>query len=232
MIRAIVCDDEIAAAEIIEQAITTYNLPMQIVGTANNGQEACQMINQLSPDLVFMDIHMPIMNGFEVMRETNLPRTIIITAYDFFEYAQEALRLGAKDIIRKPIDIAELKRAIERTIGWSFTGNQTINQVLNYIHDNYHRSIGLEELSQIAICTKSHLSRLFKRHTNQTIMSYIHQVRIEHAIQLMVNEHKSVKDAAFAVGYSSLNNFYHHFKDRTNQTPAAYLLESQAASLK
>ena len=57
------------------------------------------------PGLVFMDNHMPYMNGFEVIQKLQGSKVIIITAYDSFEYAQRALRLGASDILSKPIEL-------------------------------------------------------------------------------------------------------------------------------
>ncbi|HIX58845.1 MAG TPA: response regulator, partial [Candidatus Blautia gallistercoris] len=123
MIRAVICDDEPAAANIIRHFIEGEKLPIEIVGTAENGREAINLIEKEEPELVFMDIHMPCMNGFEVISQVPESKFIIITAYDSFLYAQKALRLGASDILSKPIELEQLRDAIIRAVGWEFTSN-------------------------------------------------------------------------------------------------------------
>ena len=123
MIRAVVCDDEKAVLVIIRYFLETEKLPIQIVGTAENGRDAWNLIQREKPDLIFMDIHMPYMDGFEVIQKVKGSKIIIITAYDFFSYAQRALRLGVSDILTKPIDLKQLKQSVIRAIGWNFTDN-------------------------------------------------------------------------------------------------------------
>ncbi len=130
MIKAVICDDEKAALNIIRHFIEARKLPIEIVGTAENGRDAWNMIQSKKPDLVFMDIHMPYMNGFEIISRMKDCKVIIITAYDSFAYAQRALRLGASDILSKPIDFEQLEQAIVRAVGWNFTGNEVVDTIL------------------------------------------------------------------------------------------------------
>lgn len=65
MIRAVICDDEKAALNIIRYFIESANLPIEIVGMAENGRDALKLIRDLKPELAFMDIRMPYMDGFE-----------------------------------------------------------------------------------------------------------------------------------------------------------------------
>ena len=136
MIHAVICDDEDAALKIITYSIEKQGIPIEIVGTASDGQEALALIKRKKPNLVFLDIEMPGMNGFEVIEKLSSLncKIIIITAYSTFTYAQRALRLGVSDIIAKPIDTDTLKQAIQRAIGWAFTGNEALNKALFYIH--------------------------------------------------------------------------------------------------
>ena len=69
MIRAVICDDEKAALNIIRHFIEAEKLPIQIVGTAENGRDAYNLIQCQKPELAFMDIHMPYMNGFEIIQK-------------------------------------------------------------------------------------------------------------------------------------------------------------------
>lgn len=223
MIRAVICDDEKAALNIIRHFIESEKYPIQIVGTAENGRDAWNLIQCEKPELVFMDIHMPYMNGFEIIQKMKDTKVIIITAYDSFEYAQKALRLGASDILSKPIDMEQLKQAVIRAVGWNFTGNEVVDTILAYLYEHFAEKIELDTLAQLAYCTESHIARVFKKHTGTTIISYVHKIRIEKSIQMMEEENLSVKEAALAAGYQNLNHFYKYFNQYTGMTPAAYI---------
>lgn len=223
MISAIIADDEPAVANIICHFIEKEQLPIEIVGIAINGIEALDLIKNNEVQLVFLDIHMPFMDGFKVMENAPDNNYIIITAYDSFKYAQQALRLGAKDIILKPIDYKQLLQAITRVIGWKFTVNPILNGILEYINNNYHEKIDLTLLSNMFYTSPSQISRLFKRYMETNTISYIHEVRIKKAVELL-KEDISIKEVADLTGYDSLNNFYKYFKIYMNLTPAAYLL--------
>lgn len=223
MIKAVICDDEKAALNIIRHFIEAKKLPIEIVGTAENGRDAWNLIQCKKPELVFMDIHMPYMNGFEIISRMKDSKVIIITAYDSFAYAQQALRLGACDILSKPIEFEQLEQAIQRAVGWSFTGNEAVDTILAYIHQHYQEQIELDALAELTFCTSSHLARLFKKHMGMTIISYVHKVRIEKSIEMMEEKKMPIKEAAEAVGYQNLNHFYKYFHIQTGVTPAAYL---------
>lgn len=222
MIKAVIADDEKAVVSIIKHFIEKEHLPIQIVGVADNGKTALQLINDLKPQLVFIDIQMPIYNGLEVIEAAKNNRYIIITAYNSFDYAQQALRLGAKDIILKPIEYAQLIQAISRAIGWNFTSNNTVNTVLEYLHDNYSQQINITNLSQTVCTTPYYLTRLFKKHTGTSIINYMHKLRIEKAKELLPENGCNIQQVAEESGYESLNNFYKYFKQHTNMTPAAF----------
>ena len=99
MIRAVICDDETASLAIIRYLIESEGLPIEIVGTASNGQSGLELIQKEEPDLAFLDIQMPKMDGFEVLKKLKGSKTkvIFITVYNTFAYAQKSLRLGACD---------------------------------------------------------------------------------------------------------------------------------------
>lgn len=223
MVRAIICDDEPAALNIIQHFIDNVKLPIEIAGTTGNGKEALKLIKKEKTDLAFMDIQMPFMSGLDVLEQAGDCKVIIITAYDSFEYAQKALRLGACDILAKPIDFEQLKTAINRAIGWKFTGNNLADTILEYVHTHYREKIELSDLADITFCTESHIARSFKKHTGTTVLAYMHKLRIEESIYLMTEEKYSVSEAAEAVGYQNMNHFYKYFKAQTGMTPAAYV---------
>ena len=223
MLRAIICDDERAAQNIIRHFIEAERMPIEIAGTAQNGREALELAQNIQPDLIFMDINMPFMNGFEVIERLRHRKIIVITAYDSFEYAQRALRLGVCDIIAKPIDFEQLRQAIARAIGWHFTGNQSVDAALTWLYAHYNEKVELKAMAELAFCTESHLARVFRKETGMSIIAYVHKLRIEKSVVLMEQGEKSVKEISEEVGYQNLNHFYKYFQLYMNSTPAAYM---------
>lgn len=163
------------------------------------------------------------MDGFEVIEKLENCKVIIITAYDSFSYAQRALRLGACDIIAKPIDLKQLQEAVERTVGLEYTANPWLNEVMEYIYEHYTDQIKLPQLADMVAVSESHLAREFKKETGRTIISFVHKVRIEKSINYMMTENHSVKETMELVGYQNMNQFYKYFNQETGMTPSAYM---------
>lgn len=115
-LTTVIADDEPLASE--ELSFLLRDFPeVDLAATARNGLEAVDLIQQVEPDLAFLDIHMPGLDGMGVvrrLREQNvpLPYFIFVTAYD--QYAVEAFRLQAMDYLLKPVDKARLAETIER----------------------------------------------------------------------------------------------------------------------
>ncbi|MCI2062465.1 MAG: response regulator [Eubacteriaceae bacterium] len=226
MLKALIADDESAVATIIKYIIGKEKLPIEIIGEAENGAEAVRLIKKEKPNIVFLDIQMPLMNGFEVMEAQPDTDYIIITAFESFAYAQEALRLGARDILLKPVDRNQFLESIARVVGWHFTSNDTVNQILEYIYANYNKKITLDDLAAETFMTTNHIARLFKEYTGTSIIRYLHKVRIDKAKDMLIEEEKSIQETCEEVGYDNMNNFYKHFRECTGMTPADFVKKS------
>ena len=222
MIRCIIVDDEPLASVVIKYLIESRNIPMEIVGESSDGKQALKLIDELSPDIVFLDIQMPNMNGFEVMQEKPELNYVIITAYESFENAQKALRLGAKDILLKPIDYDGLMKSIQRAVNWAPTKNYLTNQIIDYIQKHYSEKIELNQLAKDLFTTSSHIARTFKKNTGTSVINYLHDVRIKKASEMLIETDLDVKEISVRVGYNSLNNFYKYFKLLEGMTPVEY----------
>jgi two-component system, LytTR family, response regulator len=114
MITAIIIDDEAKGRLALREKLSTYCPQIKLLAEAANGQEALMLIQHHKPQLIFLDIEMPRMNGFEMLNELVEKNFHIIftTAYD--QYAIKAIKYAAFDYLLKPIDIEELKTAIEK----------------------------------------------------------------------------------------------------------------------
>ncbi len=117
MITAIIIDDEAKGRLALRQKLQSYCPDVTILAEAADGIEALSAIEKHHPQLIFLDIEMPKMNGFEMLntiKEKNF-HIIFTTAYD--QYAIKAIKYAAFDYLLKPIDIEELKTAVERIDG-------------------------------------------------------------------------------------------------------------------
>lgn len=112
MIKTLLVDDERLARQELAQLLSRFS-NLEIIGEATNGHEAVQLIEELQPDLVFLDIEMPGLTGFQVLEQLSVvPQIIFATAYD--EFAIKAFEANAIDYILKPINADRLEQAINK----------------------------------------------------------------------------------------------------------------------
>ena len=111
--KALIIDDERLARNELRRLLENFP-KIEIIGEAANADEAINLIDELSPDLLFLDIQMPGKNGFQLLEaiEGKVPEVIFTTAYD--EYALKAFEFNALDYLMKPVDIQRLAEAIQR----------------------------------------------------------------------------------------------------------------------
>jgi two-component system LytT family response regulator len=113
-IRTLVVDDEPIARQVLRDELGAF-ADVQIAGEAANGNDALREIVRLKPDLVFLDLQMPGMGGFDVIRQLPagaLPIVVIVTAYD--QHAIRAFEAGALDYLLKPVSRERLEKALDR----------------------------------------------------------------------------------------------------------------------
>jgi len=112
--KTLIVDDEPIARRVLREELEL--LPgIAIVGEAADGRDALRQIGKLEPDLVFLDLQMPVMGGFEVVRGLegrSLPVVVIVTAFD--QHAIQAFEAGAIDYLLKPIRQERLRKSVER----------------------------------------------------------------------------------------------------------------------
>lgn len=112
--KTLIVDDEPIAREVLRGELEPFP-DVVVVGEAENGRQALDQIAEVQPDLVFLDLQMPVMGGLEVvgnLKGGHLPVIVIVTAYD--EYAIQAFEAGAIDYLLKPVSAARLQKTIER----------------------------------------------------------------------------------------------------------------------
>lgn len=144
--KIIIVDDEIKIVQLIEVLIDWKHLPLKLVGTANDGISALELIKNRSPDIVILDMKMPGFNGIELIcrsKELNPEiHFIIISGYKKFEYAQSAIKYGVEDYLLKPVKEDELNNTLIKVI------NKIENSIINKDLVNHFSEIENRELEE------------------------------------------------------------------------------------
>jgi len=114
MIRAIIIDDEPDSLESLRLAVTNYCKSVDVIAAFDSPFEGVTAIKKLKPDLVFLDVQMPQMSGFDVLQQFDKLsfEVIFVTAYN--HYAVKAIKFSALDYLLKPVEIDELQRAVKK----------------------------------------------------------------------------------------------------------------------
>jgi len=112
MIKAIIIDDEMHGRKTLSILLGEYCPEVQVVEQCDNGETGAEAIKKLNPDLVFLDIEMPRMNGFEMLEQFSEIHFAVVFTTGYDQYAIKAFRFSALDYLLKPIDHEELKKAV------------------------------------------------------------------------------------------------------------------------
>jgi two-component system LytT family response regulator len=145
-IRALIVDDEPIARQGL-RTLLAAETAIEIIGECRNGREAVKAICEQSPDLVFLDVQMPKMSGFDVVAElgaANMPAVVFVTAYD--QYAIKAFEIDAMDYLLKPFDQERFQKTIDRVKSHfrqgSFTElNKTLSTLLTRLDQGEQKPI-------------------------------------------------------------------------------------------
>lgn len=246
MITILLADDEAIERRYFRNLFHRHP-EYQVVGEAQNGKEIIELASKTKPDIIIMDIHMPLINGLESAHKIKkkFPETIIIlnTAYADFEFARKALDYRLDAYLLKPASeqkiIETIQSCIAHTISLrtapqacfsvalSFPEDQmsetTVSDILiKYIEQNFYRNITLSELAELAHFTPSYVSKQFRKETGQTIKSYINQKKIENAKHLLANTRRTIQEVAQDSGFNNVSHFNRLFRQLTNMTPLQY----------
>lgn len=118
LLKMLVVDDEYLVRELLKNSIDWYDLGIEIVAEASSGLEALDLVKEVRPDIIFVDICMPFMNGIEFSRkiseEGETAKIVILTGHEEFEYAQESVKIGVSDFLLKPVNVNEILRVIDK----------------------------------------------------------------------------------------------------------------------
>ncbi|HEY3297127.1 MAG TPA: response regulator [Armatimonadota bacterium] len=254
--RILAVDDEPIVHRMVAAILEDSDLPVRIVGTASSGEDALRLAHELQPDVCILDINMEGMNGLELAARLSevlesRPRIVYLTAYDRFEYAQQAIRVGADEYILKPIRRQELLAALGKIVNSlqserisklemesarQYLGAlapaaekpaesrvaSIVRDVRQYIEDHYAEDISLTTAADDLCLSAGYLGSVFKGGSGFSFRAYLRAVRVNHAKKLMQESRHNLSEIAQSVGYEDVNYFSQAFLAETGVRPGEY----------
>lgn len=240
-LRVLLVDDEIMIREGFKRLFDWEAHDCEVVGEAADGMEALIQIDILKPDIVIMDINIPIMSGLKVIQMSRIkhPETafVIVSGYDDFSYCQQALRLQITDYILKPVNYEEFgtcidnlkislfQKKISSSVESEKQEERVITGITRYLQEHLAEEVSLTVLSEEFHLNPQYISQLFKNEIGVGFLAYLTNIRMEKAKKLLVSTSISVAEIAGQVGYGDYRVFTKAFKKAEGITPSQYRRE-------
>lgn len=229
MIKLLVAEDEPKTLAAVVSRLRAILGDSGLVETAENGAAAVTKALQVRPQLIFMDIEMPVKTGLEAAAVINkqLPEThiVFLTAYDRFDYAVGALRSGAEEYLLKPVSEEALREVLGRFFqvepppqaATPFEAELDI-----WVRQHYAEDLSLEDAASSMGMSPFYFSRQVKAATGRTFLEFFTAYRIDRAKRRLESTEMSVSEVGRSVGYTDSNYFAKAFKRAVGCTPSVY----------
>jgi len=248
MYKVMIIDDEPIIVQGLSRSIPWEQYGCEVVAVATNGIEGRELILKHHPDIVFLDICMPEMDGLTMVAslksEYSSMQVAILTGFRDFEYAQKALTLGVCRFLLKPSNMDELYEAITCMVSKldamnlnikkeseslpadeipeSAANSFIVNNALKYIEENYREKVMLSEVAEKTYVSQWHLSKLLNKHTGQNFSEILNGIRVEKAKELLADPSLRIGDIAEEVGFLDMAHFSRVFKKQVGISANEY----------
>lgn len=237
-LKVVLVDDEIMIREGFKKLFDWEAHQCEVIGEAADGIEAINTIKSLEPDIVIMDINIPIMNGLKVIHTCRAlypdMAFIIVSGYDDFSYCREALRMKITDYILKPVNYEEFGTCIDclkialydnKNIEQEESQERTIAPIIQYLQEHLEEDISLNILADQFHLSAQYISQLFKKEIGVNFLAYLANRRMEKAKKLLISTSNSIGEIAQSCGYGDYRVFTKTFKKMVGSTPSQYRRE-------
>ena len=242
MFNIAVFDDNPLVLKSITSTINWSELGCVIAGTAENGSDAFNLLNEIKIDIVISDIKMPGIDGLALAQKVSQmglhTKIILITGYHEFELARQAVRLGVFDLLTKPLSNDAIRSSVVRAMDalhkeLSGTDEQQpfrapdnasslVRHTIAFLNQHYAQDITLEIVAAHFQVSPNHLSRIMKKETGSGFVEILTKIRLAEAVKLLEKPDAKVYMVAEQVGYRDYAYFYQVFKKYYNVSPQKY----------
>ncbi|WP_404454787.1 response regulator [Virgibacillus necropolis] len=217
-------DDEQLELEQLEYLLKPY-FNFNSVYKAKDASRALDIVEEVAIQLAFVDIQLPGKSGLELAKQFKNDyqiKVIMVTAFQSFDYAHQALRMGVEDYITKPLIESELIEAIQPYLQQANLSDM-VNQTLETIHTRFDERLTLGEIADDIHVNNAYLSRKFNEELNTNFASYLNNYRIEMAKRMLKESPKmNISQVSETCGFNSQHYFSSLFKRQTGLTPREF----------
>ncbi|MCR5704202.1 MAG: response regulator [Eubacterium sp.] len=239
--KLLVADDEDTIRKGVAKYIRLHTNRFDKVYEAQTGQEAIDLILKYQPEVVLLDVQMPIKTGIDVMKEMTKaglnPITIILSGYDEFRFAQQAMKYGATEYLLKPIRANDILNCILEHTNEKYGAEEIttssekqtpvtylVKEAQDYIAEHYTENLSLACVADILGISSGYLSTIFSQNLNCGFVDYLNSVRIDRACCYLEQNYLKTYEVAYKVGFHDEKYFSKVFKRIVGMTPREYRL--------
>lgn len=231
--RVLIVEDEQSARSGLTRLLRQVDSRIEVAGQAADGMQGLAQIRALSPELTFVDIRMPVMDGLEMIRAAQAQglktRFVVTSAYAEFEYARQAMSMGVQEYLLKPVTLDDVSALLDRVMpSFQKSGavcHPLVGRTLAILDEQYREAINLGSISAQLGVTPEYLSYLFHRDMGINFSTYLRRLRIDRAVALMRAGSSRIYEIAHAVGFVDAKYFCRVFREVQGKSPGEYIRE-------
>jgi len=239
MYSLMIVDDEEKIRNGLKKYFPWNELGFEVLALAANGEEALSLAKTLSPDVMLLDIKMPVMDGVQLvarMREERMEcRIVFLTGYTDYALMRSAIQLGVKDYVQKPVETEEIREIFRRlrkeldsgnpdgtSVGTSGKYRRIVQDIKDYIEEHY-AFVQLKDLEELTQYSRFYVSKLFQQETGMQFSDYLRDFRLQKAAEILKSDYRiKVYEVGDLVGYQNYKSFSKAFFQKFGVTPSEY----------
>ena len=235
-ISTLLIDDEPWVAKDLVRVIGEHCPSLEIVAVANTYEDGLVLVKEHDPQVLFCDVKIGRRTGLDFVEELKNAgckfECVFISAYSDFDYVRDALRLGAQDYLKKPVDVNEL-RALEKKViailrersasAEDRDGqHRVVREIVAEVRNNGFKQMTLSDFAEKHHFNLSYLSNLFKMQTGVQFSQFLYQERMKRAGELIKSNNKTMYEISTETGYNDYFHFSKQFKRYYGVSPNEY----------
>lgn len=235
-LKLLIAEDEDMIRNGMEKYIRLHTDRFDKIYLASDGQEALDQIFRHHPDVMLLDVQMPVKDGIEVLQEAKrmdlMPLTVILSGFEEFKYAQQALKYGVREYMLKPSRSSEILKCLHKLADeiegvqeeekLDESAHYAVDRAKEFIEEHYNEDLTLQQAAENAGISPGYLSTLFNQELQCGFVEYLNQFRVERACTYLQQSYFKTYEIAYKVGFHDEKYFSKVFKKIKGISPSEY----------